>query len=134
MMTWPDRARVLGVLVIASLLGSCTPTSISVKPGYFEEDKKVTARAIEQFHNRINAGQVDEIYNNASSDFRRAQGRDGLSRAMQETRSRFGKFERVTFSELNVIMGAPVQIRAVYNSVFEKGETTELFVFVKQDD
>jgi hypothetical protein len=52
---------------------------------------------------------------------------------MQETYAHYGSFERITFSQLKVIIGAPIQIRAVYNSTFAKGEATELFTFVERE-
>jgi hypothetical protein len=51
---------------------------------------------------------------------------------MQATRARFGEFRQVTDSEMNVIVHAPVEIRAAYNSKFEKGDATELFVFLRR--
>jgi len=79
----------------------------------------------------MNAGDVDRIYKGASEPFRKSQDKDTRARELQATRSRFGKFERVESSELKVILGSPVQIRAVCKSTFEKGNATELFVFVK---
>jgi hypothetical protein len=51
---------------------------------------------------------------------------------MQNTHSRWGQFKQVTFSELNEIIGHQIQIRAVYNSTFEKGMSTEEFIFLRQ--
>jgi len=52
---------------------------------------------------------------------------------MKLTREQFGAFRQVTHTEVNVIVAAPVQIRAVYNSTFERGSAMELFVFLKED-
>ncbi len=107
---------------------------ISVKPGYIADDKAATAKAIEQFHIRLSKGQIDEIYSDADESFRLSQAREALITAIQATRARFGGFKTTTSSELNVIVGAPVQIRAAYNSIYEKGAATELFVFLKRDN
>jgi RHS repeat-associated protein len=104
---------------------------VSVTPGYIADDKAATAKAIEQFHVRLSKGQIDEIYSDADESFRRSQTREVLITAIQATRARFGGFKTMTHSELNVIVGAPVQIRAAYDSIFEKGNATELFVFLK---
>jgi hypothetical protein len=53
---------------------------------------------------------------------------------MQQNRAQYGQFIVAKSSKLNVIMGAPVQIRAAYLSSFEKGEATELFSFVRDGD
>jgi hypothetical protein len=36
----------------------------------------------------------------------------------------------LVYRKVEVVMSAPVEIRAVYDSVFEKGRATEWFVFV----
>jgi cytoskeletal protein RodZ len=104
----------------------------SFRAGYFEEDKKEAAEAISQLHSRVSAGQFDQIYRDADSSLKDTQSKNALIQAMQGTRNKYGAFRWVTFSELNVIMGNPVQVRAVYNSTYEKGDTTELFTFVRR--
>jgi hypothetical protein len=49
---------------------------------------------------------------------------------MQQINQNYGAFQRVESSKVEVVMSAPVEIRAVYDSVFEKGRATEWFVFV----
>jgi hypothetical protein len=49
---------------------------------------------------------------------------------MQQINQNYGAFRRVESSKVEVAMSAPVEIRAVYDSVFEKGRATEWFVFV----
>jgi len=127
-----ERLKILSasLILVTAFLMSCT-SSPSVRLGYIAQDKESAKQAIEVFHSQMNAGDVDRIYKGASEPFRKSQDKDTLAREMQATRSRFGKFERVESSELKVILGSPVQIRAVCKSTFEKGNATELFVFVK---
>ena len=106
---------------------------ISIHFGYFAEDKDRTAKLIAQFHARMNAGQFDEIYDDACIDFRNSQSRDYLIDAMRKSRDEFGIFRKIESSNIDVVVNAPVQVRAVYDSVFENGEATERFIFVEDN-
>lgn len=119
----------VAVTLVLGLLLSCT----SVRFGYLEDDKNAAVNAITHFHARLNAGQFDQIYDTAHSSLQKSQSREQLTAAMQETKNQFGRFQLVTFSEMKVIPGRPVEVRAVYNSTFEKGAATELFRFVRLD-
>jgi len=103
-------------------------------PGYIDEDKHETIQLIERFHARMNASQFGDIYDDAHAGFQNSISRDNLIKAMRATQNQWGQFKHVTFSELNESIGPQIQIRAVYNSSFEKGDATELFTFVRQDD
>lgn len=104
----------------------------SFHAGYVEDDKKEAGEAIAQVHSRISAGQFDLIYKDADPSLKNSQSKDALIHAMQASRDKYGGFRRETFKELNVMMGNPVQVRAVSNSTFEKGDVTELFTFVRR--
>ena len=45
-----------------------------------------------------------------------------------------GEFISVIDKRINVIIGAPIQIRAVYISKYSKMDLTEMFTFVKDGD
>ncbi|HSK43017.1 MAG TPA: hypothetical protein VLA83_03910 [Candidatus Binatia bacterium] len=104
----------------------------TLRPGYIEDDKKEATEAIAQFHSRVMAGQFDQIYKDADVTLKSTQSKEALLQGMQATRNKYGVFQQVTFSQLNVIIGNPVQVRAVYNSTYEKGDTTELFTFLRR--
>lgn len=93
-------------------------------------DRNETIRRIEEFHARLNRGQFDQIYENASSALQLSTGYQGLTGTMRQINQNYGAFQRVESSKVEVVMSAPVEIRAVYDSVFEKGPVTEWFVFV----
>jgi hypothetical protein len=42
--------------------------------------------------------------------------------------------EQVSEKWINVIIGAPIQIRALYNTKFAKSDATEMFIFIKEGD
>jgi hypothetical protein len=116
------------VLFIAALAVS----RFSLHLGYVDQDKNVAAKLIEQFHERINAGRFEEIYDDAHPAFRNALSKQDWLRHMQENRDHYGLFRAAKSSKLNVIMGNPVQIRAAYVSTFDKGDATELFSFARE--
>jgi hypothetical protein len=116
------------------MLLSTSSCSVSVRPGYVEDDKRTAELAIGQFHERFNTEHYQEIYDDAHDIFKKGQRQDDAIKAMEQTRDRFGKIEQVTDKWINVIIGAPVQIRAVYNTKFSKSDTTEMFIFVKERD
>lgn len=108
--------------------------AISVRPGYIADDKAMTEQAIKQFHDRLSAGQYESIYQDADVSLKQSFTQEHTIASMKDVRDRFGSVKTVTFSKLNVIVGAPVQIRAVYNTTYEKGKVTEAFTFIKQGD
>lgn len=118
---------VLGLSVIAVCVSQI---HISVRAGYKDEEKAATVKAIAQFHSRLNSGQFGEICDEADDVLQNSRTRENLLQAMQETRNHFGKFNRVDFYKLNVVIGPQIQIRAVYNTNYDRGKATELFTFI----
>ena len=56
---------------IVTLVFAClTISRFTVHFGYIDEDKKQAAKLINQFHDRINAGQFDQIYDDAHATLR----------------------------------------------------------------
>jgi hypothetical protein len=124
------KSKLLFTIVGLALAYAC----VTVRFGYIADDKQMTEQAIKQFHARLDAGHFDDIYRDAHELLRQSQSREALLAAMQQTRDRYGRYRVVTYSKLNVIVGAPVQVRAVYNTTYEKGDATEWFVFLKEGD
>jgi hypothetical protein len=120
-------------LVLFLLLASASCT-VSVSPGYIAEDKTNTEIAIDKFHQRLDEGKYEDIYNDAYPAFQQSQSKEALIDDMRRTHEKYGKMVEVTGKVVNVIVGAPVQIRAIYNTRFEKGDATEMFNFVKSGD
>jgi len=100
--------------------------------GFVEEDKQQAAEQIHRFHVRVNAGQFNQIYDDANAAFRESLSRQDWVKHMQDSREQYGAFKKVTFFKANVITDAQVQVRAVCNSAFEKADATEMFGFVRE--
>lgn len=125
--------RILIVILCLTAIGLLLlflPIHLTLRRGYVMRDRNETIRLIEEFHDRLNRGQFDQIYENASSALQRSGGYQGVTGTMQQINQNYGAFQRVGSSKVEVVVSAPVEIRAVYDSVFEKGRATEWFVFV----
>jgi ribosomal protein S27AE len=126
---------IFSVLAVFLLLGFGTHfLRFTLHAGYVDEEKKLAVEKIELFHERMNAGHFDEMYDDAHPAFRHALSRQEWLRHMQETREQYGLYRARRVSTLDVIMGAPVQVHVVYDSTFEKGDATERFSFARDGD
>jgi hypothetical protein len=119
-------------LVRLAVIGSSCASCLKLTSGRIDEDKSSTTNAIAEVHVRFNARQFDDLYDSTSPAYQVSRTREEAIAAMTQTWERFGSFQTVIQSELNVVVGAPIQIRAVYNSLFEKGPAIEQFVFLKE--
>ncbi len=120
----------VSVLIVA-ISTSC---SFRIDGGQIEREKAAAVDAIDALHRQINDQAFDAIYRNASASLRSSQSRRDVFSYLDQIRSRFGFFKAVSHVDLNVIAIVPTQVRAVYNSHYEKGDTTELFVFVRDEN
>jgi len=125
---------VIPCLIAVGLLLLFFPIHFSVHRGYVMRDRNETIKQIEKFHDRLNREQFDQIYENASSALQSSGGYEGITGTMRQINQNYGAFQRAESSKVEVVMSAPVEIRAVYDSVFEKGRATERFVFVIEGD
>jgi hypothetical protein len=122
------KRSLLAVLLV--LAGIFFFSRYSIRFSSRVEEKKAVEKAIETFHAQMNSGELDEIYNATDEVLQKSQSREAFGAVMRDTQKQLGQFKHADFSRINVFIGAPTQIRAVYNSTFEWGETTELFTFI----
>lgn len=115
----------IAVLLVASI-------RLGFHSGHFDDDKAEVAQLIQEFHLQSNAAEFGRIYDRASLSFRNVITKKQWTDKMQENRERYGLFVRPISSELNVIVGAPVEIRAAMKSECQKGRATELFIFTRE--
>lgn len=107
---------------------------VKVTPGYYAEDKKNCLKEIQLFHNRFNDKRFNEIFDKAYIGFQVSNKKDTILNHMNLSYNIFGKYEGIIDSSINVLLGAPIEVRAVFVSKFENCDVTEIFSFVKQDD
>lgn len=104
---------------------------IDIEPGYIDEDKAAAEEAVALFHDRFNAEEFESIYDDAYEGFQQSRGKAELLACMRRNYAIFGRFQSIIDKQLDVIIGAPVQVRAIYTALFEKSDVTEVFVFYK---
>jgi hypothetical protein len=126
----PVRRKLL-VFPIAVAFFSCC---VSIKPGYFADDRKAAERAVDQFHARLSDEKYEEIYGQAAEELRRTAQKDELILAMKRTHDQFGGYRSAEQTDAKVIMGAPRQVRLVYNTKYEKRDATEEFIWLVNFD
>ena len=89
---------------------------------------------IDQIHSQYNARQFETLYKESHPVVRQAQSQSEMVKLMQANYDKYGAFKNCSYSKVNVVMGAPVESRAVYNCSFEKGDATELFSLTRDGD
>jgi len=97
-------------------------------------DEKQALEMVELFHERMNAGHFDEVYDDAHPAFRDAESRQEWLRHMKETREDLGLYRLRRSQTFNVIMGPPLQVRVYYDATFEQGDGDEQFSFARNGD
>jgi len=74
----------------------------------------------------------EAIYANSTLAFQESMNKVDILNAMKKNHEEFGEFESIIDSRINVIVGDPIQIRAVYISKYTKTDLTETFIYVKE--
>jgi hypothetical protein len=123
------RQATWGTVVVGLLLLSAC--GVSFTPGYIEDDEKAAELAVQRIHEQYNSRRFDAIRNTAHEVFRAAQPAEAMLANLRETFERYGKFERLVECRINVLVGAPVEVRAICNSQYEKAIATEMIGFIK---
>jgi hypothetical protein len=122
---------VAGILLSAAILVSRT----HVHFGYIDEDKREAQSAIDQMHSRLAAGEYEGIFDDLDTTLQETASREALIDGIRKTNERWGAVKRVTHRSINVLADrAPVEVRVVYNTSFEKGDATEFLILVRRGE
>jgi acyl-homoserine lactone acylase PvdQ len=119
--------------IIAAVVGLCILLSlksfihVGARTGNFEDDKRLATAAVERFHAELDAGQYQAIYDEATPTFQNADSQSALIAAMAQSKQKFGNVVNAVQVGANAFPGG--QVRFVYNTQFEKGPATELFIW-----
>ena len=93
----------------------------------FGENMRLATIAANRFHAQFNADQFQAIYDEATPAFQNGGGRTLLLSAMKQSKERFGNVLHAEKVAANAFPGG--EVRFVYNTRCEKGDTTEFFVW-----
>jgi hypothetical protein len=101
---------------------------------FLSGDEKQALEMIALFHERMNAGHFDEMYDDACPAFREEESRQEWLRHMKETQEDLGLYRLKRSQTLIVIIGPPLQVRIDYGATFEHGDGQEQFSFARNGD
>ncbi len=105
-----------------------TTACISVKPIYYEDDKKIAESQVEKFHQLFNDEKYDEIYNLYTPKVQNQQSKEQFISVLQNFRASFGRIKnsKIVKSEVNP-QAATRLVHMFYETEFEKGKKLEEF-------
>ena len=114
------------ILLIAAMmtLGACSGG----------KDLAQSEQAIARFHEQLNSGQFDEIYRNASSEWKGASSQADSQKLFAAVRKKLGSFQsgkQVGWRANYGTGGSTVVVQ--YASKYEKGAATETFTYRPSD-
>lgn len=117
-------------LLLAILFFLCfTSTAcISVKPIYYDDDKKVAEKHVEKFHQLLNEEKYDEIYNLFNKKMQTAQSKEQFTKALQNILAVNGKVKnsKLIKSEVKLVESVRL-VHMFYETEFEKETRLEEF-------
>lgn len=120
---WRDHLR--NKLFIVLMLVVALQLSCGVKKG-----KENAERAVERFHNQLNAGQFQEIYAESDEAFKKAATEEQVNQLFDAVRRKLGtvKFAKLTGWHVNATTGGTA-VTLGYDVDFSEGKGTEQFVY-----
>jgi hypothetical protein len=116
-------------LIVISLLFCCLNTAcISVKPIYYDDDKKIAEKHVEKFHQLFNDEKYDEIYNLYTPKIQNAQSKEQFAAALQKLRAEAGRIKNSKIIKTDVKpLASSRLVHMFYETEFEKSKLFEEF-------
>ena len=94
--------------------------------------KKLSDAAVAHFHQQLDAGQFEAIYDEASEAFKTGGDRDQLLKFLEAVHRKLGHPGKTSFANMNVNTNTNGTFTAVsYTTDFEHGSATETFTWIK---
>jgi hypothetical protein len=94
--------------------------------------RRLAEGAVDRFHNQLNSGKYDQIYNEASDAFRNTGTRKELVGFFQAVHAKLGNSTSCRLVSMNVnTMPPSTFITAVYSTTFTQSIATETFTWHK---
>jgi hypothetical protein len=125
------KLAIFAILVTAI----CCACFTSVKTLDKDKEQAKADRMVIRFHELYNASRFEEIYGLLDDSVRQSVNKDAFLSALEETTAKWGKVRDSKLSEGKVLLNNPVQVRAIYNITYEKGQGQEWFTSnIRGDD
>jgi len=109
----------LSLAVAAVALSSCSGG----------ENLDLADKAVERFHQQLNAGEFNAIYTQASPALRSATSQGDLIKLLTAIRSKLGPFKSGTRNSWRVNYGTNANTVILFDSTYERGKAQETFTF-----
>ena len=117
----PSSLRFLAVVLCTVVFAGC---------GKFTHDKEVAAGAMDEFHDRFNAGEFDKIYDTADADFHGATTRTDFLKLLDAIHRKLGDYKNCDSQgwTSNTFNGDS-SVTLHYKTTFKKGTGDEEFIY-----
>src|SRR6185436_16279671 len=106
-------------ILVTSFSSACI-TSVRTINNANEQAK--ADRLMIRFHELYNESKFEEIYGLLDDSVRQAVNKEAFVSSLQQVSAKWGKVRDSKLSEGKVFPGNPVQVRAIYNVTYEKGQ------------
>lgn len=115
---------IIGCLFLSVLTLSC----VSIKPVYFDDDKKIAMMKVDKFHQLFNDDKFDQMYDLFSLETRKDVSIQEFSKSFQQLKNETGKVKKsnVVSSDIKV-EAAYRKVELIYKTEFENFTMREKF-------
>ena len=91
-------------------------------------------RAVERFHNELNAGQFDVIYNQSAAAMKSTTSKNEMVKLLSAVRTKLGAYKSGTRNSWRVNYGTNANTVILFDSNFTNGKAQETFTFGNEEN
>jgi hypothetical protein len=119
------------IFFVLLIFGGC----ISIKPGYFNDDKKLAMRAVEKYHQLYNEKNFEEIYEGVHEEAKATKDKQKLIEMLSGLYQNAGKVEssELVRSSVRMLNAKERQVELVYRTQHENEKINETFLVITND-
>lgn len=120
------------VFVVCGLIGGAIVWKIGKRTYHYYD---IASGAVEQFHHQMNLGDYDQIYDEATEEFRRSDSRENMTRFFEKISIKMGSVGEPHSAGFHVNWrNGVVWVDQTFNTQFLNGQAQEYFVWKIQQD
>lgn len=126
-MKFPSRSKLICFIVFLELSNIAC---VSIKPVYYDDDKKVAENAVQAFFQMLNNEKYNDIYALYDEQARSEQSKESLIQAAKQTLTQYGKVQNSSLVEAKVFPKTSTrEVRMEYKAKFDRGERFVWFIW-----
>ncbi len=120
--------KILLVFALIFILCFGIISCISVKPIYYDDDKKVAESHVTKFHQLFNEEKYNELFDFYTPKGRNQSSKEQFATDLQNLRSKYGPIKNSKLAKSEVKLQASTRlVHIFYETEFEKGRVIEEF-------